>query len=138
MTVLVETGAAVTVVRKDVWDEISQKYTTRTLETTHKRLIGVPRMPLVVLGVTNVMMMFGGEEFQTEVIVADTLSSGAIIGRDFLQRNKCVIDLEQNTLKFKQRGITLLLNAEPGSQQIARIAVTLSWMYQDQANWKLW
>ena len=42
-----------------------------------------------VLGVTNVMMMFGGEEFQTEVIVA---SSGAIIGRDFLQRNKCVID----------------------------------------------
>ena len=122
VTVLVDTGAAV---RENVWDEISQKYTTRTLEMTQKRLIGVQGMPLVVLGVTNVMMMFGGEEFQTEVIVADTLSSGAIISRDILQQNKCVIDLEQNTLKFKQRGITLLLNAEPGSQQIARIAITL-------------
>ena len=122
---LVDTGAAVTVVRKDVWDEISHRHKTKTLEATCKRLIGVQCVALTVLEVTNVTVVLSGEEFQTEVIVADTLSSGAIIGRDFLQRNKCVIDLEQNALKFKQHGITLLLNTESGSQQIARIAVTL-------------
>ena len=36
-----------------------------------------------------------------------------------------MIDLEQNGLHLKQRGIILLLNLEPGSQQLARIAVIL-------------
>ena len=121
---LVDTGAAMTVITKDIWDLISQKHGTKALEATHRTLVGVQGKPLDVRGTAEFTADLSGEEFSTQAIVVDTLSSGAILGRDFLHKNECVIDMGENALRFKRRGVTLLLNSELGCQ-LARVDLVL-------------
>ena len=121
---LVDTGAAVTVMNSTVWDEVSRKQPTKTLQATQRGLIGVQGKPLDVRGVAELTIQLCAEEFPTQVMVVDSLSSGAILGRDFLRVNNCLIDMEDNVLQFKRRGFALSLTSGERNQ-IARIAVTL-------------
>ena len=59
-------------------------------------------------------------------LVAYSLTTEAILGRDFLKDNSCVIDVGKNLITFGNVGFTLKLNCLAGDSQIAHVSVTLS------------
>ena len=93
---------------------------------TAQGLVGVQGSPLQIHGAASVEVELAKEKFTSRIIVVDSLTSEAILGKDFLRANKCVIDVGRDTLHFETRGVTLSLNSPPGSQQVARVSVTLS------------
>ena len=54
---------------------------------------------LNILGCTNVTVEVAGIKTDFPVLVAEKLTQECILGADFLQQHKCVIDLNQQTLK---------------------------------------
>ena len=57
---------------------------TKTLRPTQRSLVGVQEKPLTIRGTADLTIQLCGEEFPTQVIVVESLSSCAILGQDFL------------------------------------------------------
>jgi len=58
-------------------------------------LVGVQGAPLKLLGASKVEVTFHGLErkFLTDVQVAESITTEFILGRDFLQRNRCAVEM---------------------------------------------
>ena len=118
-----DTGAAVTLIRKDVWD--SAKSTDHCLETWNgQSLIGVEGTPLQVHGYTKTTIQLAGEQFHVRVIVVDSLTTEAILGMDFLEANDCTIDIGKKQLLFPKLKLSIPLK-DGASSGVAHIGVTL-------------
>ena len=78
------------------------------LEAWHQKLIVVEGSPLSVLGTANLGVGLGGITVLSDFLVAAGLRSDAIIGLDFLEKHKVVINLGQGVLHLKGRAIPLL------------------------------
>ena len=96
-----------------------------TRDTATHKLVGVQGSPLSVCGIAKVNIDLAGENFEAQVVIVDSLTNEAILGKDFLKANQCIIDVSRETLHFKTRGITLSLNSPPGDHQVARVSVML-------------
>ena len=132
---LVDTGAAVTLIREEVWNKIA---CGDTLESwTGQTLIGVEGAPLRVLGTKEVnLVLCSGESessvchevfcetFGCKVVVVGDLTADLILGLDFLQKNKCVLNLGQRKLQFPDSGFSVQLDKNLVSH-LTEIRVTL-------------
>ena len=110
---LVDTGAAATLLAKTVWDKA--KTSGAQLETPAKmKLIGVQGIPLQLHGRAQVSIKLGDEVFVTRVIVADCLTTDVILGRDFLREHQCTIEMggKKDVLHFKVRGMAIALDSK--------------------------
>ena len=110
---LVDTGAAATLLAKTVWDKA--KVRGPRLETpVRTRLIGVQGIPLQLHGLAQVSIKIGDEMFVTKVIVADSLTTDVILGRDFLREQQCTIEMggSKDVLHFKGRGVAIALDSK--------------------------
>ena len=63
------------------------------------------------------------QQFNANFLVADSLTTEAILGRDFLRDNHCVIDVGKSLIKFENAGITLNLMGSAHNSQIAHVSV---------------
>ena len=91
---IVDTGATTSILNKNIWDRLNQQNSTRSLmAATDKKLVGVESSPLKVLGMGIFSVVFEQQHFNVNFLVADSLTIEAILGRDFLRDNHCVIDL---------------------------------------------
>ena len=108
---LVDTGAAVSLLRKDAWARSNaDRAHTGTLEPWSKpRLVGVDGSPLPVLGCTQVEIDLAGEKLPTEVVVVSALTTEAILGLDFLHKYRAKVDLGEKQLFLGDRGCTIPL-----------------------------
>ena len=96
---LIDTGAGVSLLRKDVWDK--QSSTEAILESWNGSvLVGVDGSPLDVLGTCETNISLRGEEFCWEMVVVNNLSSPAILGIDFLKSHQCSINLAEGCVCF--------------------------------------
>ena len=96
---IVDTGAAVTLLRGDLWDKATTAGTD--LEPwTGPPLVGVEGTELHVRGCAQMPVSIAGRSFTPEVVVVDDLSAEAILGRDFLERNQCTLDLAKRKIHF--------------------------------------
>ena len=93
------------------------------MAATGKKLVGVEGSPLKVLGRGIFNIAFEQQQFNVNFLVADSLTTEAILGRDFLRDNHCVIDVGKNLIKFEIAGITLKLTCSSGDSQIAYVSV---------------
>ncbi len=103
---MLDTGAVVSLLSKDVWDRLGHSQTHLTPWTGHK-LVGVEGSPIKVSGVATVDVTFAGSMVQGDFLVADSLRAPAILGLDFLERNRCVIDTARRTLNLQELVIPL-------------------------------
>ena len=97
---LVDSGASVTLIRKDVGERVN------TLQQelsgwTGPSLIGVDGTPLQVCGQTKISLTLMKRCFQVEVLIVDSLTTEAILGVSFLELNNILIDLGSKQLLFK-------------------------------------
>ena len=108
-TFILDTGAAVTLLRKDTWDHARPR--AAELETWKEpKLISVDGSPLHIHGHAEVKLNLGDMEFSHHVVIAKDLSSEAFLGLDFLEAQGCTINTRHCTVTFEDTGETLELN----------------------------
>ena len=103
---MIDTGAAVSLIRKDIWEKIAPKGGVQ-LEAWTKHLVGVEGSPLSVLGATSLNITLAGTVVSGDFLVAKALSAEAIMGLDFLESQGCVINTGQSVIHLKGRAIPL-------------------------------
>lgn len=115
MSLLVDTGAAVTLIRKETWDRIprADREPPRLTPCTTLGLVGADGSPLQPFGSALVMLTLGGTTMPVEAVVVDSLTSEKILGLDFLRQQKAMVDLvsEQITLHKQDLSIPLHMPA---------------------------
>ena len=90
-TFILDTGAAITLLRKDLWDKLPPS--KKQLEPWEGRpLVGVAGTSLDVCGSAVVEIIIAGESFRNTVVVASALTAEAILGLDFLESNNCTLE----------------------------------------------
>ena len=104
---LVDTGAAVTLIRDDIWQQT--QIASNRLEPWSGRLLGVDGSLLQIHGRTEAELDLGGYLFTTDVVVTACISTEAILGLDFLEKIGATIDLVNNKIILDNQGGSLKL-----------------------------
>ena len=77
---LVDTGSAVTLIRKDTWDQMQSSAKTQTLQRWSEfSLVGANGTPLDVCGHTIADLSIKGHTYQADVVVVSPLTTEAIL-----------------------------------------------------------
>ena len=106
VTFVLDTGAAVSLISEDVWTRITKTAGVSLPELREwrgKRLVGVNGSPLSVRGFGKFQVFLGDRHLPAEVtliITSDLTVQEAILGLDFVETYKCVIDCGRKTLSF--------------------------------------
>ena len=107
-TLLLDTGAAVTLLRQDVLARVSTP-PPELRPWTGATLVSAGGVPLEILGCSCLSLTMGGHTFQTEFVIVSPLTSDAILGIDFLQAQRALIDLDQGVLRLREGGCDMEL-----------------------------
>ena len=124
---VVDTGAAVSLIRKDVWTQLVNRDSTLVLEQwSGKKLVGVNGASLSICGCGNIQVLFKGTPFMVTCIVTDDITIEAILELDFLEANSCVIDCGQKVLTFPSQKLSIpFLSKTTKEQGVATVGLVL-------------
>ena len=89
---LIDTRAAVTVIRSDFWKQTGSDNHSLT-PWSGCRLVGMDGSPLKIHGQASTKLEFQNKEFKVDVVIAEALAAEAILGLDFLTQIWAKIDL---------------------------------------------
>eukprot|EP00731_Ephydatia_muelleri_P014897 Em0008g617a len=113
---VIDTGAAVSLVRRDVWEQIVKGDCTLVLEQwAGRRLVGVNGAPLSVSGCKKVDIFLNGMPFKVMCVVTDDIMVEAILGLDFVNAHNGIIDCGSKRLTFPSRNISVPLQMQSSS-----------------------
>ena len=116
---LVDTGAVSTILSKALWDKLDGGQKQLIPANLRHNLVGAQGTPLKVLGAGKVELQLGEQMYPANVIVAETLTTDLILGRDFLKQHQCSVELgEKDLLHLTKAGVTLSL----GSNTLSEVA----------------
>ena len=130
VTLLLDTGAAVTLLRQDVWNRLAGRC-HELKPWSGATLLSAGGTPLTVHGCTSLELKLGDREFMTKFVVVSPLTSEAILGIDFLHTQQAMIDLGQGKLLLQASGCDIPLGnpgptaSSPVTEQPVRIANTV-------------
>ena len=110
---IIDTGAAVSLLRSDIWAKAAKLDSKLKLEEgTGQKLVGVSGIPLSIRGVGLVQLKFA--EVPTPMaatfVIVDDLSVEALLGLDFLEQCRCVIDSGLRRIDFPCQRVSLSLD----------------------------
>ena len=91
-SILVDTGAATTVLNKCMWDHAKEQG-MQLQSKIEQKLVGVQGTPLHFHGSARIQLELPPEKFWVNVIVADTPTADVILGHDFLLSQRCTIEM---------------------------------------------
>eukprot|EP00731_Ephydatia_muelleri_P006147 Em0003g395a len=111
---VVDTGAAITLIRKDVWCRAGGS-SGELKQMPKLRLVAVDGHPLEVLGATSCNIQLGGHTFLADVIVMEALTEEGVLGLDFLEAHNCTIQTGQKRLTLGNSGISIPLDGKTQS-----------------------
>ena len=111
---MVDTGAAITLIRKDVWCRAGGS-SGELKQMPKLRLVAVDGHPLEVLGATSCNIQLGGHKFLADVIVMEALTEEGVLGLDFLEAHNCTIQTGQKRLTLRNSGISIPLDGKTQS-----------------------
>ena len=121
---LVDTGAVSTILSRKVWSKLSTEQKRLAPLHLRRNLVDAQGSPLKLVGLAEVELELGSKRFPVSVLVAETLTTDLIIGRDFLKQHRCSVELgERDLLRLTQAGIALPLGSSKGCQRMAPVAV---------------
>ena len=123
-TFILDTGAAVTLLHKKAWDRVKPPSAILS-PWTGRKLVSVEGTSIMVLGSTKLPLQLGTSVFSTEIVIADGLTTEGILGLDFLESHRCVIDTSHRVLQCGDTNLTVPLYS-PTAPISAQCAVILS------------
>ena len=110
---LVDTGAAVTLVREDAWKKISTGTQRVYLQPWSKHsLVGVDGTSLQVNGQAKIDLSLEGHCYPTDIVVVIPLTTEAILGLDFMKKNEVTVDLGKGQI-FIGKQPTVQIHQKP-------------------------
>ena len=123
---LVDTGASTLVLAKTIWDRLNQGNNDWPITAVpSKKLVSVEGSPLKVIGAVHLSIVLEQQQFNVNFFVADSLTTEAILGRDFLRDNHCIIDVGKSLIKFETAGVILNLMGSSHNSQVAYVSVVV-------------
>ena len=120
---MIDTGAAVSLLRKDVWDKTSSD-SIRMQPWPGQSLVAVDGSPLTVHGRVTLPVRLGNHKEEVTFAVADGLTVEAILGLDFLENNQCTLDLRRRTLTLSDSTTVPLSSSKPSAAEQLAVSVT--------------
>ena len=120
---LVDTGAVSTILSKSLWDKLEGGRKQLIPANLQHNLVGAQGTPLIVLGAGKVELQLGGQVYPADVIVAETLTTDLILGRDFFKQHQCSVELgKKDLLHLTKAGVTLSLGSDT-TQEVASMSI---------------
>ena len=110
---LVDTGSAFSILRKDTWDRLFPK--GKDLTPSSRNFVGVDGNRLNVQGSCQVPIVIRGKTFAIEVYVIDDITAEAILGLNFLEKNNACIDTAAGRLTIPGAEVVAELKKERGA-----------------------
>ena len=92
-SLLLDTGAAVSLIREDTWLRGKDNKSGKLQPWTQHKLVSFDGSPLHIHGYTTATVELGGAELQVGMVVS--LTTEAILGLDFLSKHRANIDLRK-------------------------------------------
>ena len=89
----------VSLLHEDQWKKFDSKG-EEIKPWSEQQLVGVDGTPLHVLGSAVVDIVLSGKQFSQTTIIVRSLTAEAILGLNFQQDNRAVIDLDKQQLTF--------------------------------------
>ena len=121
---LVDTGAVMTILSKRIWKKLSPEKRKLDPLEFQCNLVDAQGTPLKLDGRAQVKLQLGSQQFPAHVLVAEGLSVDLILGRDFLKKHQCSIELgEKDHLCLNRAGVTLPVGISDESRQRTSVAV---------------
>ena len=111
-----------------LWDRTKKAGEQLSQTGTNHKLVGVQGLPLPLCGATQVSLQIPGmgKTFPVEMLVAKSITTDVILGRDFLQEHKCSVLLgECNQLHFTTERVTADLGRNQGGNTIASVGISV-------------
>ena len=118
VTFMLDTGAPVSLIRKDVFNQAQGEL----VPWAGGGLVGVEGTPLDIHGMATVEIGLRGKLLTSEVVVASAIKAEAILGMDFLEQNGCVINAAKRTLHL--HGLAIPVTTRP-SPEVVQASVIL-------------
>lgn len=115
---LVDTGSSVTIVSKEIYDQINCP-----LYSVTSTLVTADGEPLKVFGMAELPLMVGGKSFINPVVVAELGGMSGILGLDFLSQYEFIIDTSKGRMSSPKVKIQLFKHRESNTR-CARVHLT--------------
>ena len=98
---LVDTGAGVSLLNGRIWDQAGFT-NVRISPAPHSNLVGVDGHPIHVRGVVTIPLTISSTVFNQEFVIADNITAEGILGMDFLEEHKCILDMAKRQVTVNQ------------------------------------
>ena len=109
MSLLLDTGAAVTLLQADTWQRVTAKNLKELKPWSALRLVSAGGTSLTIYGCASIELELEGVPFSTDVVVVSPLISEAILSLNFPQEQQPTIDLDSRRLHLRRTGHEVLL-----------------------------
>ena len=109
---MLDTGAAVSLVREDVWDRLGGASAFGLSPWRGRHLVGVEGSTVPVCGVTTLDFHLADQAFSADLVVVDSLKVESILGLDFLEKHEGIIDLCKMVLQLEGVSVQLQHHAD--------------------------
>ena len=120
-TLLLDTGAAVTLLQGAMW----QRIRTELKPWSGTKLIEPDGTAIAVQGTTTVTIMVGEGSFMADVVVVDGLIAEVLLGLDFLEQHNCTIQAGERLLTLNNGKIVISLSGSDTVGKSPRMVVNL-------------
>lgn len=98
LSFLIDTGATITLIDESTWSRCKAHDTQVKPWENQQQLVGdINGAPLQVIGAVTIPLHWKGCTFVTPLVVVKGIKEEAILGLDFLQNHKCVIDCKDHS-----------------------------------------
>ena len=133
--ILVDTGSAVTILHKDLWEQSARS----ALEAISSPVTVANGQPLHILGLGTVRICIADVEFVHQAMIADDVSQSCLLGADFLVPHGAVIDFKTNQLQVDKAVVPMHHSAiEALPNQVCRVSVATTTIIQGGEEKLLW
>ncbi len=114
---LVDTGSAVTIIHRNLWDRVKKGMYggADTLTQPSAPVVAANGQPLQALGTSNVKISLAGREMAQTVLVTEDISHDCLLEADFLASHGSIIDLKNGRLHVGEKATGLRQQRETGA-----------------------
>ena len=116
---LIDTGSAVTVISNELWEK-SKRGGAQLRPNTGQKLANASGDFLQLRGRADIHFSLEGVTFTTEALIADSLTTDVVLGRNFLRAEECTIEMKRpnDVLHFHKSGIVVELSGGDSESEL--------------------
>ena len=101
VTLLIDTGANVSAIKAEVWQQIPPLTKHPPLPTPIAQIKAVNGQTIPVIGQVQVPFTIDDKTYPFDVLIIETIAYDVILGRDFLEQYNAKIDLQHRVLELQ-------------------------------------